>query len=148
MCTPNSLSSVHAYSPILLLDTHTYMQVCIHHGVHSHIGCLIAILRHNAYMYEQIRKGFEGRKYLYECTPFGYVNLWVSACTQLFKIWSYWVLASLLDANLCINKYINILYYTQNKRRVVIALVSPISACNSPLMRVVLHWAHWLPYKK
>ncbi len=28
-----------------------------------------------AYMHEQITKEFEGRKYLYECAPFGYVNL-------------------------------------------------------------------------
>ncbi len=41
---------------------------CVHHGV-----CLIAIL--NAYMHVQITKEYEGRKYLYECTPFGYVNL-------------------------------------------------------------------------
>ncbi len=47
--------------------------VCVHHGVR--IGCLIAILRQNAYMHEQITKEFDGRKYLYECTPFGYVNL-------------------------------------------------------------------------
>ncbi len=41
------------------------------------IECLIAILRKNAYMYmhEQITKEFEMRKYLYECTPFGYINL-------------------------------------------------------------------------
>ncbi len=36
---------------------------------------------------------------------------------------------------------------TQNKRTVVIALVSPISAYDYPSMRVVLHWAHRLPYK-
>ncbi len=46
--------------------------VCIQHGVC--IGCLIAILRQNAYMHEQMTKEFEGRKFLYECTPFGYVN--------------------------------------------------------------------------
>ena len=28
-------------------------------------------------MHEQITKEFEGRKYLYECTPFGYVSLCV-----------------------------------------------------------------------
>ncbi len=46
----------------------------------TRICCLIAILRQNAYMHEQMTKEFEGRKYLYECTPFGYLNLcyWVS----------------------------------------------------------------------
>ncbi len=48
--------------------------VCVHHGVH--IGCLMALLRQNAYRYEQITKEFEPRKYLYECTFFGFVNLW------------------------------------------------------------------------
>ncbi len=47
--------------------------VCVYHGVR--IGCLIAILRQNEYMHEQITKEFEGRKYLYECTPIGYENL-------------------------------------------------------------------------
>ena len=28
-----------------------------------------------AYMHEQITKEFEGRKYLYECVPLGYVSL-------------------------------------------------------------------------
>ncbi len=51
--------------------------VCAHHGVR--IGCLIAIFRQNAYMHEQITKEFVGRRYLYECTPFGYVNLWICA---------------------------------------------------------------------
>ncbi len=54
-----------------------------------HIECLIAILRQNAYMYEQITKGFGimntcisrfgirigRRKYLNEYTPFGSVSL-------------------------------------------------------------------------
>ncbi len=55
--------------------------VCAHHGVR--IGCLIAILRQNAYMHEQITKEFEGRKHMYECTPFGYVNLCI-AVTHYF----------------------------------------------------------------
>ncbi len=38
--------------------------------------------------------------------------------------------------------------YTQIKRRVVLALVSVILEYDSTLMRVVLHWSHWLPYKK
>ncbi len=55
------------------------------------IECLIAILRQNAYMHEQIRKGFGimntcisrfgirigDRKYLNEYTPFESVSLWV-----------------------------------------------------------------------
>ena len=54
-----------------------------------HIECLIAILRQNAYMHEQITKGFGimnicitrfgirigDRKYVNECTPFGSVSL-------------------------------------------------------------------------
>ncbi len=55
MRTPNSLPPVHAYSPIL---------------------------RQNAYMHEQITKELKGRKYLYECMPFGYVNLWT--CSFLY----------------------------------------------------------------
>ncbi len=47
--------------------------VCLHHSVR--FGCLIAILGQNAYMHEQKTKEFEGRKYLYECTPFGDVSL-------------------------------------------------------------------------
>ncbi len=48
--------------------------VCIHHGVC--IECLIAILRQNAYMHEQITKYLERRMYLYECIClFGYLNL-------------------------------------------------------------------------
>ncbi len=53
------------------------------------IECLIAILRQNAYMHEQITKGFDimntcisrfgyafgDRKYLNEYTPFGSVSL-------------------------------------------------------------------------
>ncbi len=55
------------------------------------IECLIAILRQNAYMHEQITKGFGtmntcisrfgirigDRKYPKEYTPFGSVSLWV-----------------------------------------------------------------------
>ena len=37
--------------------------------------------------------------------------------------------------------------YTQTKSRVEVALVRAISAYGSSIMRVVLHWAHWLPYK-
>ncbi len=61
MRTPNSLPSAHAYSPILLF------------------GCLIAILRQNAYMHEQITKEFEGRRYLYECKPVNPLTAWLMA---------------------------------------------------------------------
>ncbi len=44
---------------------------CIHIGY-----LLIAILRQNAYMHEQITKEIVERKYLNECTPFGYIHLW------------------------------------------------------------------------
>ncbi len=30
-------------------------------------------------LYEQITKEFEGRKYLHECAPLGYVNIWTEA---------------------------------------------------------------------
>ncbi len=59
---------------------YTIRPVCVHHGVRT--GCLIAILTQNSYMLEQITKEFEGRKYLYECTPFGYVSLW--SCTHTY----------------------------------------------------------------
>ena len=78
MRTPNSLPPAHAYSPLLLLATHAYMQLDLYAHNDVRIGCLIAILRQNAYMHEQITKEFERRKYLYECTPFGYENLWNS----------------------------------------------------------------------
>ncbi len=51
------------------------------------------------------------------------------------------------EINISVNRYM--LFYqshmshnTQNKRRVVVALVSVISAYGSPLVRVVLHWSH------
>ncbi len=35
-----------------------------------------AVIRQNAYKHEQIAKGFAQKKFLNECAPFGYVNLW------------------------------------------------------------------------
>ncbi len=40
------------------------------------------------------------------------------------------------------------LFYTQTKSRVEVTPVRAILAYGSPLMRVVLHWSYWLPYKK
>ena len=72
--------------------------------VHSiHIECLIvliAIPRQNAYMHEQTTKGFRKmnistsifgvrigwRKYLNECTPFGYVSLCFSDQATFFVV--------------------------------------------------------------
>ncbi len=39
------------------------------------IECLIAILRQNEYMHEQVAKKCAKRKFLNECTAFGYVSL-------------------------------------------------------------------------
>ncbi len=65
-----------------------------------------------------------------------------------FPIWGdiSWAVASELSTRT--GKDSAIMFYTQNKRRVVVALGSAVSAYGSPLLRVVLHWSHWLPYKK
>ncbi len=73
MRTPNSLSPAHAYSPILLLASHAYMQ--LHLYAYTMVYALAVELQFSGKMHEQITKEFEGRKYLYECAPFGYVNL-------------------------------------------------------------------------
>ncbi len=57
--------------------------VCVHCGVCNE--CLISNLRQNEYMHEQITKEFEGQKYLYKCTPFGYV-LEPPVCTGKYYI--------------------------------------------------------------
>ncbi len=47
-----------------------------------HIECLIAITGQNAYMHEQVTKEFAEKKYLNECTDFGYVSLWDGGCRK------------------------------------------------------------------
>ncbi len=48
-----------------------------------HIECLIAILRQNAYMHEQLTNECVERKYLNECIPFGYVTCGADALVEL-----------------------------------------------------------------
>ena len=67
MRTPNSSPPIHAYSRMI------WYAIRYVYGVH--IDCLILFPGKIHYMHKQITKEFEGRKYLYECTPFGYVNL-------------------------------------------------------------------------
>ena len=106
MHTPNCLPLAHAYSPILLFVTYAYTQLdllaytmvyalAVHlHQFDTRFTTVVQIEHilwtdfifwtpkrsffswHASYMHEQITKEFERRKYLYECTPFGYVNLW------------------------------------------------------------------------
>ncbi len=65
---PVCIHSWHAGSPKYFRGTN--------HAIRALFACNLS------YMHEQITKEFERRKYLYECTPFGYLSLWV-----LGKLW-------------------------------------------------------------
>ncbi len=85
-------------SQILMLSAHAYMHFAWELQLDSQCVHLVYAYRSNcnkdAYMHEQITKEFGKmnirlsrfgvrigwRKYLYECTPFGYVNLWAIPC--------------------------------------------------------------------
>ncbi len=65
-----------------LQDQEAYSAIHFLQPIHRPNSLHVHVLRQNAYMHEQITKEFTWGKYLNECTPFGYVSLWILSLLQ------------------------------------------------------------------